>query len=547
MEESNKMRLIAEKTGKGLEEQLLELSMRIDDSSRSMNDILSQKSRLQSENALLISQCEESELKVEAMVKAKQVLNIQLEESRNNCDEESRGKSSLAQQLRNLRSDYDSLKSSLDEELFNRGELQRKLVTAQSEAKDWKQRYETCGIGRTEELEDAKKRLTIKLTEAEEQVGQALAKVNSLEKTKQRLMCDMEDLMLDVEKANSNASSMEKRQKSFDKMIAQWKEKCESITKELEVSQVEARQFSTEVFKLRTEIQEHVDTVEAYKRENRSYSDEIKDLVSQLSEGGKSVHELEKSKRRLEVEKEELMTGLERAESSLEQSDSKCVLMQLEITNVRSEIERRLHEKDEEFENTRRNHSRSIESMQASLDAEIKSKNEVYKQKKKLETDINELEISVDYLNRQAVESQKTVKKLNQTITENQCQIEDEIRQKNEYHEAYHATERRVNTMIVEIDELRLSLQQVERGQKLAESELHDAANHISQLATSNDSLGSQKRKLDNDLLTMNAELDEARNEIRGHEENIRKAFIEISKVTDELKQEQVSNLYLIL
>ena len=57
----------------------------------------------------------------------------------------------------------------------------------------------------------------------------------------------MEDLMIDVEKANSNASSMEKKQKQFDKLIGQWKEKCEMITKELEGTQVEARQYSTEV------------------------------------------------------------------------------------------------------------------------------------------------------------------------------------------------------------------------------------------------------------------------------------------------------------
>lgn len=172
-----KAKFLIEKTAKSLEEQLIEMSMRIDDGARTINDVQSQKSRLQSENANLLSQVEEAELKIDTMVKSKHLLNIQLEETRNNVDEETRARSSLSQQLRNLRSDYESLKISFDEEIIGKGDLQRKLAIAQNEGKDWKQRYETCGLGQTEELEEAKKKLTVKLTEAEEQVAQALAKV----------------------------------------------------------------------------------------------------------------------------------------------------------------------------------------------------------------------------------------------------------------------------------------------------------------------------------------------------------------------------------
>ena len=127
--------------------------------------------------------------------------------------------------------------------------------------------------------------------------------------------------------------------------------------------------------------------------ENKSLAEEIKDLIDQLSSGGKSVHELEKSMKRVVLEKEELQVALEEAEISLEQESSRTSLAQLELANVRSEIDRRLHEKEEEFENTRRNHARALESMQASLDAESKGKADCIKQKKKLENDINELEV----------------------------------------------------------------------------------------------------------------------------------------------------------
>jgi hypothetical protein len=59
-------------------------------------------------------------------------------------------------------------------------------------------------MSRGEELEEAKRKLASKLTEAEEQVEAALNKCNALEKVKSRLQGEVEDLMVDVERANAS-------------------------------------------------------------------------------------------------------------------------------------------------------------------------------------------------------------------------------------------------------------------------------------------------------------------------------------------------------
>ncbi len=82
-------------------------------------------------------------------------------------------------------------------------------------------------------------------------------------------------------------------------------------------------------------------------------TEEIHDLTDQLGEGGRSVHELEKSRKRLEIEKDELQSALEEAEAALEQEEAKVMRSQLEISSIHQDIEKRLAEKDEEFENTR--------------------------------------------------------------------------------------------------------------------------------------------------------------------------------------------------
>ena len=61
------------------------------------------------------------------------------------------------------------------------------------------------------------------------------------------------------------------------------------------------------------------------------------------------------------------------------------------MSQVRQEIERRIQEKEEEFEHSRKNHQRALESMQASLEAEARAKEEALRIKKKNEADINEV------------------------------------------------------------------------------------------------------------------------------------------------------------
>jgi len=62
---------------------------------------------------------------------------------------------------------------------------------------------------------------------------------------------------------------------------------------------------------------------------------------------------MDKARKRLELEKEELQAALEEAEAALELEEAKSQRTQLEISAVRQDIDRRLAEKDEEFENTR--------------------------------------------------------------------------------------------------------------------------------------------------------------------------------------------------
>ena len=178
--------------------------------------------------------------------------------------------------------------------------------------------------------------------------------------------------------------------------------------------------------------------------------------------------------------------------------------------------------------------------MQASLNAEIKTKTETLRQKKKLESEINELEIGLDHTKRNYADLQNTCKKLQQSISEQQSQIEDEQRQKTELRESLMAGERHTNSLMVEIDELHVSLDQADRARKAIENELHDAAERLSEFGAAHATMAAQKRKADSDLATLQTDCDETLSQLRGSEERVKKATSEATRLADELSREQV-------
>merc|ERR1719450_2078477 len=108
----------------------------------------------------------------------------------------------------------------------------------------------------------------------------------------------------------------------------------------------------------------------------------------------------------------ELQAALEEAEGSLEQEENKVLRAQLELTQVRAEIERRIGEKEEEFQRTKKNFTKAVDGMQSALESESKGKAEAIRMKKKLESDVSELETSLEHANAANVDTQKKASRL---------------------------------------------------------------------------------------------------------------------------------------
>merc|ERR1712062_530477 len=141
--------------------------------------------------------------------------------------------------------------------------------------------------------------------------------------------------------------------------------------------------------------------------------------------------------------KMELQAALEEAEGALEQEENKVLRSQLELTQVRQEIERRIAEKDEEFLSTKKNFTKGIDGMQTALEQEAKAKAEALRMKKKLEADVTELETALEHANAANSDTQKVIKGYHQNIRNSQAKLEDEQRNKEVTRDSLLANERK--------------------------------------------------------------------------------------------------------
>merc|ERR1711937_630903 len=121
-----------EKTCRSLEEQAADAKAKYDENEKSLTEANAKKARMASEI---------NELK--RILEEKESLNGQM----------TRGKNSMQQS-------NEEIKRQLEEEVEGKNELMRQLSKSNGEVGQWKTKYETDAIQRTEELEEAKKKLS---------------------------------------------------------------------------------------------------------------------------------------------------------------------------------------------------------------------------------------------------------------------------------------------------------------------------------------------------------------------------------------------------
>merc|ERR1712098_664941 len=144
------------------------------------------------------------------------------------------------------------------------------------------------------------------------------------------------------------------------------------------------------------------------------------------------------------------------------------------------------------------------DSLAASLEAEQRAKGEALRIKKKLEGEINELEIGLDHANKANSEGLKSVKRYQTQLRETIQVFEDES-----------------------------------RGKRQIEAEIADARAAVNEIQSINARDMTAKRSLEGSIHTLQAEIDAMLGAAKNAEEKSKKAMVDAARLADELRAEQ--------
>merc|ERR1712029_1114465 len=538
-DEITRAKASAEKSNKVLVNQLNEMNKKVEEANMTLGDYEGIKRKTAAENGDLLRVAGDINNNIMMIQKIKSSLQTNLEEAKNVADNEARERHLLLGKYKNLEHELDGIKENLDEETASREEVARQISKAEGEASQWRCKYEQDAVAKAEDLEMTKMKLQARLTEAESTIENWNCKLTQLEKARTKLGVEIEDMNHQLDQAQILNNQMEKKAKHFDRIVGEWKKKVDSLTMDLDVSQRDCRNASSELFRVKSAYEESVLQLDEVRRENKTLSNEIKDIMDQISEGGRSIHEIDKICRRMEAEKMELESALSEAEGALEQEENKVLRCQLELTQVRQEIDRRMAEKDEEFMCTKKNMTKGIENMQSAVETEGKAKAEALRMKKKLETDVLDLESNLERANAANADTQRSIKNYQLQLREAQTKLEDQQRAKEVAHDELINAERKANSNQNALEEARTLLEQADRARRMVEQELQDTNESLSDQTCTNQAIQGAKMKLESEIQTLQADCDEMAGEASLSEEKARRAMIDAARLADELRSEQ--------
>lgn len=540
VESVSKDKQISIKTIEKLEVQVTELNIRIEELNRTIVDITSHKTRLSQENIDLVKSVQDLKLSVESISYSKTQLNSQLEEARRRLEEDDRRRSMLESSLHQVETELESIRLQLEEESEARLDLERQLVKANGEAGTFKSKYEAECMARVEEVEEIRRKYTVRITESEEHIESLQARLSKLEKEKSRLSSEIEVLIIDLERANNGIREYTKRIEVLERTNIEIKTRLEETIALYDQSQRDLRQKTTDFQRLSQELDKTREQNSQLGRDNNKLQNDLHESRSTVTELTRRLHEYEVELRRLENEREELTAAYKEAEAGRKAEEKRAQALSAEYGQFRHDTERRLLEKDEEIESIRKQTSIEIEHLNARVvEAETKLKSEVQRIKKKLQIQITELEMSLDVANHTNIELQKTIKKQSLQLTELQAHYEEIQRQLHTTVDQYGIAQRRIQSLTGELEEIRVNYDSSLRAKRQVEVSLEEATTRINELSVVNANYASLKSKLENELQTLAVDYEEVTRELRVSDERYQKIQVELKHTVELLHEEQ--------
>merc|ERR1712066_1156347 len=181
----------------------------------------------------------------------------------------------------------------------------------------------------------------------------------------------------------------------------------------------------------------------------------------------------------------------------------------------------------------------SLDEAKRVADDEARERHLLLGKYRNIEHELDGVKDNLEHANANNQDTQRSIKKYQQQIRDAQGKLEEESRQKSAARDNLVTAERRANSMSNALEEARTLLEQADRNRRTMEQELADVNETLSDATVTNQAIAAAKRKLESEMQTLHAELDEMTAEARLCEEKAAKSMIDAARLADELRSEQ--------
>merc|ERR1712241_58089 len=424
------------------------------------------------------------------------------------------------------------------------------------------------------ELDKQGKLLQASIVDSNTRLDEMARALNEAESTKKRLQVENQDLNRQIEELENAIANMNKGKISVTTQLEDTKALADAEAKDRASLLTKYKMLSTDLENLREKLDnEQMRKSDALKALSKAQAETQLWKSRYETEGMGRIEELEMARNKLQakiVENEELVDVLATKVANAEKSKSrlasdlddlsmeyervhaaalitekraknfdKVLRAQLGLAQVRQGIDRRVAEKEEEFNNTRKNHARAMDSLGASIETEQRAKGEALRVKKQLEGEINELEIGLDHANKANSEGLKSVKRYQNQLRETIQAFEDEARSRAQIIEQVGICERKAAALSGEVEESKALLDGAGRTQRQLQNDIADSRAAVNNMQTINARDMTAKRQLESSIHTLQAEVDGMLVAAKNAEEKAKKAMVDAARLADELRAEQ--------
>jgi len=527
------------KNVKSLNIVIQELNIKIEELNRTVSDLTSNKTRITSENIELHKSVQELKVKIEDITYNSKNATSNLEEVRRKLEEEERRRHKLESDYQAVVSELAILRASYDEECELRIDIERKFSNECATSASYKSKWETEARNRADEVEEMKKKMTIRITELEETISVISNKLSGAEKQKSRLQQEIEVLILDLEKANNNHRECKSRLEIVEREHRTLVVKHEELNVLYDQTCKDLKVRIADLSRTHNDLETLKEQYERLHMEHKKMSGENSDLKATVNDLSRLKHDLELEIRRLEAERNELANALNESESARKDEETRFLKMSSEYSTYRTKAERRLAIKDDELDALRKNMAHEVDALNARVvEAETRLKSEVTKIKKKMQITVTELEMTIDTVQKSNIDLQKTNKKVTIQLQELQAHYDDLQRQLQQTLDQYGVAQRRLQQLIAENEEFRANLEASNRARRNAELQLEDSMARIKDLTTINANISSVKNKLEQEISVIAGDYDEVTKELRLADERLLKVTNDMKRIQEQYTEE---------